>query len=132
MKPSDINMTPGDINLTHQVELERNQARLATLKKVRPAFMDEYEKLEAEMKKCYEEYMVNFEEFIWLVMLIVVMVLMKKCYEEYMVICMAIFCSCQVFWPSVDLKVNVLKLNISSSDEVPMCLLTVLIVMTLL
>ena len=41
-----------------QVELERNQARLATLKKVRPAFMDEYEKLEGEMKKCYEEYMV--------------------------------------------------------------------------
>ena len=53
------NMTLGDINMTHQVELERNQARLATLKKVRPAFMDEYEKLEAEMKKCYEEYMVN-------------------------------------------------------------------------
>ena len=41
-----------------EVELERNQARLATLKKVRPAFMDEYEKLEGEMKKCYEEYMV--------------------------------------------------------------------------
>ena len=67
MKPGDINMTPGDINMkpgdwnmTRQVELERNQARLATLKKVRPAFMDEYEKLEAEMKKCYEEYMVNF------------------------------------------------------------------------
>ena len=74
MTPSDINMTPGDINMTtgyknmtpgdinmiRQVELERNQARLATLKKVRPAFMDEYEKLEAEMKKCYEEYMVNY------------------------------------------------------------------------
>jgi len=43
-----------------KVELERNQARLATLKKVRPAFMDEYEKLEAEMKKCYEEYMMRF------------------------------------------------------------------------
>ena len=67
MTPGDINMTtgyknmtPGDINMTRQVELERNQARLATLKKVRPAFMDEYEKLEAEMKKCYEEYMVNY------------------------------------------------------------------------
>ena len=67
MTPGDINMTTGyknmtlgDINLTRQVELERNQARLATLKKVRPAFMDEYEKLEAEMKKCYEEYMVNY------------------------------------------------------------------------
>merc|ERR550517_546638 len=43
-----------------KVELERNQARLATLKKVRPAFMDEYEKLEGEMKKCYEEYMMRF------------------------------------------------------------------------
>ena len=42
-----------------KVELERNQARLATLKKVRPAFMDEYEKLEGEMRKCYEEYMVS-------------------------------------------------------------------------
>ena len=47
-----------------EVELERNQARLATLKKVRPAFMDEYEKLEGEMKKCYEEYMViDFIDF---------------------------------------------------------------------
>ena len=53
-------MKPVDIKMTRQVELERNQARLATLKKVRPAFMDEYEKLEAEMKKCYEEYMVNY------------------------------------------------------------------------
>ena len=44
--------------------MERNQARLATLKKVRPAFMDEYEKLEGEMKKCYEEYMViDFIDF---------------------------------------------------------------------
>ena len=74
MTPGDMNMTPGDINMTigyknmtlgdinmtRQVELERNQARLATLKKVRPAFMDEYEKLEAEMKNCYEEYMVNY------------------------------------------------------------------------
>ena len=41
------------------MELERNQSRLATLKKVRPAFMDEYEKLEGGMKKCYEEYMVG-------------------------------------------------------------------------
>ena len=43
----------------NQIELERNQKRLGTLKKVRPAFMDEYEKLEAELKKCYEEYMVT-------------------------------------------------------------------------
>ena len=37
-----------------RVELERNQKRLNTLKKVRPAFMDEYEKLEEELKKVYE------------------------------------------------------------------------------
>ena len=27
---------------------------------VRPAFMDEYEKLEAELKKLYEDYIVKF------------------------------------------------------------------------
>ena len=43
-----------------KVELERNQKRLTTLKKVRPAFMDEYEKLEEELKKLYDEYIVKF------------------------------------------------------------------------
>lgn len=43
-----------------RVELERNQKRLQTLKKVRPAFMDEYEKLEDELRKLYEEYIVKF------------------------------------------------------------------------
>merc|ERR1711934_999361 len=43
-----------------KVELERNQKRLQTLKKVRPAFMDEYEKLEDELKKLYVEYIVKF------------------------------------------------------------------------
>lgn len=43
-----------------KVELERNQKRLQTLKKVRPAFMDEYEKLEDELRKLYEEYIVKF------------------------------------------------------------------------
>ena len=57
----ETRLVDGQLNVIvcYQVELERNQARLATLKKVRPAFMDEYEKLEGEMKKCYEEYMVN-------------------------------------------------------------------------
>ncbi len=36
------------------------QKRLATLKKVRPAFMEEYEKMEAELRKSYEEYLVRF------------------------------------------------------------------------
>ena len=77
-----------------KIELERNQKRLLTLKKVpcekyvkfielnvdryahhllefywqnafyifqvRPAFMDEYEKLESELKKIYEEYIIKF------------------------------------------------------------------------
>ncbi|EDO32576.1 predicted protein, partial [Nematostella vectensis] len=38
-------------------ELERNQKRLRSLESVRPAFMDEYEKLEEELKKVYETYM---------------------------------------------------------------------------
>ena len=42
------------------MELERNQKRLQTLKKVRPAFMDEYEKLEDELKKLYVEYIIKF------------------------------------------------------------------------
>ena len=43
-----------------KVELDRNQKRLLTLKKVRPAFMDEYEKLEEELKRLYEEYIIKF------------------------------------------------------------------------
>ncbi|XP_074637735.1 clusterin-associated protein 1-like [Acropora palmata] len=38
-------------------ELERNQKRLRSLETVRPAYMDEYEKLEEELKKVYETYM---------------------------------------------------------------------------
>jgi clusterin-associated protein 1 len=36
------------------------QKRLATLKKVRPAFMEEYEKLEGDLRKSYEEYLLRF------------------------------------------------------------------------
>ena len=43
-----------------KVELDRNQKRLLTLKKVRPAFMDEYEKLEEEFRKLYEGYIIKF------------------------------------------------------------------------
>lgn len=42
-------------------ELERNQKRLRSLANVRPAFMDEYEKLEVELKKQYEAYMERFQ-----------------------------------------------------------------------
>ncbi|XP_050716808.1 clusterin-associated protein 1-like isoform X2 [Eriocheir sinensis] len=40
--------------------LERGQKRLLTLKKVRPAFMDEYEKLEQDLKRQYEFFVQKF------------------------------------------------------------------------
>ncbi|XP_042236218.1 clusterin-associated protein 1-like [Homarus americanus] len=40
--------------------LERGQKRLLTLKKVRPAFMDEYEKLEQDLKRQYESFVQKF------------------------------------------------------------------------
>lgn len=58
------NVASDEVNLDAKIEkkkleLERNQKRLQTLKKVRPAFMDEYEKLEDELKKVYEVYVVK-------------------------------------------------------------------------
>ncbi|KAI5105704.1 clusterin-associated protein 1-like [Silurus meridionalis] len=41
-------------------ELERNQKRLQTLQSVRPAFMEEYEKIEEELQKQYETYVKKF------------------------------------------------------------------------
>ncbi|XP_034148319.1 clusterin-associated protein 1 homolog isoform X2 [Esox lucius] len=41
-------------------ELERNQKRLLTLQSVRPAFMDEYEKIEEDLQKQYETYVEKF------------------------------------------------------------------------
>ncbi|KAG7335578.1 hypothetical protein KOW79_000271 [Hemibagrus wyckioides] len=41
-------------------ELERNQKRLQTLQGVRPAFMEEYEKIEEELQKQYETYVKKF------------------------------------------------------------------------
>lgn len=40
-----------------QAELERNEKRLASLQTVRPAFMDEYERLERELADEYDTYM---------------------------------------------------------------------------
>ena len=36
-----------------KVELERNEKRLSTLQSVRPAYMDEYERLQAELNELY-------------------------------------------------------------------------------
>lgn len=41
-------------------ELQRLRKRLETMKNIRPPFMDEFEKLEAELRQCYEEYVSKF------------------------------------------------------------------------
>lgn len=46
--------------------LERNQKRLQTLQSVRPAFMDEYEKIEEELQKQYENYVEKFRNLSFL------------------------------------------------------------------
>nr|XP_018913765.1 PREDICTED: clusterin-associated protein 1 homolog [Bemisia tabaci] len=43
-----------------QVDLERNKKRLESLKKVRPSFLEEYEKLEKDFKELYEAYVVRY------------------------------------------------------------------------
>ncbi|XP_060076668.1 clusterin-associated protein 1-like [Ylistrum balloti] len=47
-------------------ELERNNKRLQTLQSVRPAYMDEYEKLEEDLQKLYEVYMNKFRNLTYL------------------------------------------------------------------
>jgi clusterin-associated protein 1 len=43
-----------------QADLERNEKRLRNLQSVRPAFMDEYEKLERELERQYEIYLERY------------------------------------------------------------------------
>ncbi|CAM4525149.1 clusterin-associated protein 1 isoform X1 [Lepidochelys kempii] len=49
-----------------KLELERNQKRLQTLQSVRPAFMDEYEKIEEELQKQYSSYLEKFRNLAYL------------------------------------------------------------------
>ena len=49
-----------------KAELERNNKRLKSLQNVRPAFMDEFEKLEGDLKKLYEVYMEKFRNLTYL------------------------------------------------------------------
>ncbi|OWK11423.1 hypothetical protein Celaphus_00006853, partial [Cervus elaphus hippelaphus] len=49
-----------------KLELERNRKRLQTLQSVRPAFMDEYEKIEEELQKQYEIYLEKFRNLAYL------------------------------------------------------------------
>uniref|UniRef100_A0A2L2YK76 Clusterin-associated protein 1-like protein n=2 Tax=Parasteatoda tepidariorum TaxID=114398 RepID=A0A2L2YK76_PARTP len=59
------NIAADEANLEAKIEkrkmdLERNQKRLQTLKSVRPAFMDEYERLELELEDLYKTYVMKF------------------------------------------------------------------------
>jgi len=59
------NIASDEANLEAKIEkkkqeLERNQKRLRSLESVRPAFMDEYEKLEEELQGLYEAYIEKF------------------------------------------------------------------------
>ncbi|XP_053708411.1 clusterin-associated protein 1 homolog isoform X3 [Synchiropus splendidus] len=47
-------------------ELERNRKRLQTLQSVRPAFMDEYEKIEEDLQKQYDIYVEKFRNLCFL------------------------------------------------------------------
>ncbi|XP_030289518.1 clusterin-associated protein 1 homolog isoform X2 [Sparus aurata] len=47
-------------------ELERNRKRLQTLQSVRPAFMDEYEKIEEDLQKQYETFVEKFRNLCFL------------------------------------------------------------------
>merc|ERR1711959_7460 len=47
-------------------ELERCKKRLSSLTSVRPAFMDEYEKMEFELEKYYEQYVSRFRNLDYL------------------------------------------------------------------
>ncbi|XP_051930556.1 clusterin-associated protein 1 homolog isoform X3 [Hippocampus zosterae] len=47
-------------------ELERSRKRLQTLQSVRPAFMDEYEKIEEDLQKQYEIYVAKFKNLCFL------------------------------------------------------------------
>ncbi|XP_031715407.1 clusterin-associated protein 1 homolog isoform X1 [Anarrhichthys ocellatus] len=47
-------------------EQERNRKRLQTLQSVRPAFMDEYEKIEEDLQKQYETYVEKFRNLCFL------------------------------------------------------------------
>merc|ERR1712137_604658 len=49
-----------------RLELERCKKRLSSLVNVRPAFMDEYEKLEQELERFYEQYVGRFRNLDYL------------------------------------------------------------------
>ncbi|KAM9763069.1 clusterin-associated protein 1 homolog isoform 2-T2 [Menidia menidia] len=62
---SDENSLDSKIDKKKQ-ELERHQKRLQTLQSVRPAFMDEYEKIEEDLQKQYDIYVEKFRNLSFL------------------------------------------------------------------
>lgn len=59
------NIAADEANLEAKIEkrkldLDRYQKRLQTLKSVRPAFMDEYERLELELEELYKKYVMKY------------------------------------------------------------------------
>ncbi|KAM9372693.1 clusterin-associated protein 1 [Phaethornis superciliosus] len=56
-----------------KLELERSQKRLQTLQSVRPAFMDEYEKIEEQLQKEYSSYIEKFHNLAY----------MEQLHEDY-------------------------------------------------
>ncbi|XP_069377915.1 clusterin-associated protein 1 homolog isoform X1 [Paralichthys olivaceus] len=62
---SDVTTLDAKIEKKKQ-ELERNRKRLQTLQSVRPAFMDEYEKIEEELQKMYVIYVEKFRNLSFL------------------------------------------------------------------
>ncbi|KAL8597453.1 Clusterin-associated protein 1 [Nucella lapillus] len=49
-----------------KAELDRNNKRLQTLQSVRPAYMDEYERLEVDLQKLYDSYLERFRNLAFL------------------------------------------------------------------
>ncbi|XP_062252377.1 clusterin-associated protein 1 homolog isoform X1 [Platichthys flesus] len=62
---SDVTSLDAKIEKKKQ-ELERNRKRLQTLQSVRPAFMDEYEKIEEDLQKTYVIYVEKFRNLSFL------------------------------------------------------------------
>lgn len=65
------NVASDEANLEAKIEkkrneLERNQKRLQTLQSVRPAYMDEYDKLEEDLQKFYDAYLIKFRNLTYL------------------------------------------------------------------
>ncbi|XP_044056539.1 clusterin-associated protein 1 homolog isoform X4 [Siniperca chuatsi] len=65
------NVVSDETSLDNKIEkkkqdLERNRKRLQTLQTVRPAFMDEYEKIEEDLQKQYDTYVEKFRNLCFL------------------------------------------------------------------